>query len=146
MPTSLDAFSTLDLTLISTVATLSLLCGGLALRLQRDNPRAATDLEETPLADQQALPRESSSDYNNNLKEVQEHLKACQAEYRQLQQQLQEAQKTRETTLLQLHQVQDELEHYFLLSREQKSLLEIHETQQKRVLKFLSVAFQGQAH
>ena len=42
-----------------------------------------------------------------------------------------------ELTSLQLHQVQEELEHYFLLSREQESLILSHESQQKRVEKLL---------
>jgi len=38
-----------------------------------------------------------------------------------------EAREEAELTLLQLHQVQEELEHYFLLSRRQQELLESHE-------------------
>ena len=55
---------------------------------------------------------------------------------------LKEAREEAELTLLQLHQVQEELEHYFLLSREQSSLLDAHAEQQKRVQKLLKVALQ----
>ena len=43
-----------------------------------------------------------------------------------------------ELTLLQLHQVQEELEHYFLQSRGKDDLLEKHIIQQKRMKKLIS--------
>jgi hypothetical protein len=44
------------------------------------------------------------------------------------------AQEEAELTLLQLHQVQEELEHYFLLSRQQVRLLERHRHAAQRSL------------
>ena len=49
------------------------------------------------------------------------------AAWRELQQSGTDAQEESELTLLQLHQVQEELEHYFLLSRAQKDLLGQHQ-------------------
>ena len=48
--------------------------------------------------------------------------------------------KEAELMLLQLQQVQEELEHYFLLSKEQASLLDAHADQQKRFEKLLNKA------
>jgi hypothetical protein len=41
-----------------------------------------------------------------------------------LAEQVKDAQEEAELTLVQLHQVQEELEHYFLLSRDQQSMIE----------------------
>ena len=43
--------------------------------------------------------------------------------------------------LLQLHQIQEELEYYFNLSRYQRDLLVSHEKQQKRAEKLLASSF-----
>ena len=124
MPTNLDALTTLDLTLIAAVAILSLVSGGLALRLQGDPQSSKTD-------DKQNL--------SSRLSELQEQLKAAQAETK-------DAREEAELTLLQLHQVQEELEHYFLLSREQNALLDGHAHQQKRVQKLLHTVLSAQTH
>ena len=124
MPTSLDALTTLDLALIAAVAILSLVSGGLALRLQTSP---------------QASPPDDSQDQNGTQNELQEQLKAAQAETK-------DAREEAELTLLQLHQVQEELEHYFLLSREQNALLDGHAHQQKRVQKLLHTVFSAQTH
>ena len=92
MPTSLDALTTLDLALIAAVAILSLVSGGLALRLQTSP---------------QASPPDDSQDQNGTQNELQEQLKAAQAETK-------DAREEAELTLLQLHQVQEELEQIFL--------------------------------
>ena len=107
MPTSLDALTTLDLTLIAAVAILSLVSGGLALRLK---------------ASPQALPQEDSQYQSDTLKALQEQLKAAQAETK-------DAREEAELTLLQLHQVQEELEHYFLDSRSKDELLQQYNQQ-----------------
>ena len=124
MPTSLDALTTLDLALIAAVAILSLVSGGLALRLQTSP---------------QASPPDDSQDQNGTQNELQEQLKAAQAETK-------DAREEAELTLLQLHQVQEELEHYFLLSREQNALLDGHAHQQKRVQKLLHTVLSAQTH
>ena len=138
MPNSLDALTTLDLALIAAVAILSLVSGGLALRLQTSP---------------QASPPDDSQDQNGTQNELQQQLKAAQAESQQSQQQLKAAQaetkdarEEAELTLLQLHQVQEELEHYFLLSREQNALLDGHAHQQKRVQKLLHTVLSAQTH
>ena len=160
MPTSLDALTTLDLALIAAIAILSLVSGGLALRLQTSP---------------QASPPDDSQDQNGTQNELQEQLKAAQAESQQSQQQLKAAQaetkdareeaeltllqlhqvqeelqqnaaslaekesaakdssEEAELTLLQLHQVQEELEHYFLQSRGKDDLLSKHRIQQERM-------------
>ena len=107
MPTSLDALTTLDLALIAAVAILSLVSGGLALRLQGDPQSSKTD-------DKQNL--------SSRLSELQEQLKAAQAETK-------DAREEAELTLLQLHQVQEELEHYFLDSRSKDELLQQYNQQ-----------------
>ena len=107
MPTSLDALTTLDLALIAAVAILSLVSGGLALRLQTSP---------------QASPPDDSQDQNGTLNELQEQLKAAQAETK-------DAREEAELTLLQLHQVQEELEHYFLDSRSKDELLQQYNQQ-----------------
>ena len=84
MPTNLDALSTLDLTLIAAVAILSLVSGGLALRLQRQPQSSKTD---------------DKPDLSSSLSELQEQLERAQAETK-------EAREEAELTLLQLHQVQ----------------------------------------
>ena len=124
MPTSLDALTTLDLALIAAVAILSLVSGGLAFRLQTSP---------------QASPPDDSQDQNGTQNELQEQLKAAQAETK-------DAREEAELTLLQLHQVQEELEHYFLLSREQNALLDGHAHQQKRVQKLLHTVLSAQTH
>ena len=124
MPTSLDALTTLDLALIAAIAILSLVSGGLALRLQTSP---------------QASPPDDSQDQNGTQNELQEQLKAAQAETK-------DAREEAELTLLQLHQVQEELEHYFLLSREQNALLDGHAHQQKRVQKLLHTVLSAQTH
>jgi len=53
---------------------------------------------------------------------------------------LKEARAEAELTLLQLQQVQEELEHYFLLSREQSAMLDAHTKLQKRAQKVLTLA------
>ena len=107
MPTSLDALTTLDLALIAAVAILSLVSGGLALRLQTSP---------------QASPPDDSQDQNGTQNELQQQLKAAQAETK-------EAREEAELTLLQLHQVQEELEHYFLDSRSKDELLQQYNQQ-----------------
>ena len=107
MPTSLDALTTLDLALIAAVAILSLVSGGLALRLQTSP---------------QASPPDDSQDQNGTQNELQEQLKAAQAETK-------DAREEAELTLLQLHQVQEELEHYFLDSRSKDELLQQYNQQ-----------------
>ena len=124
MPTSLDALTTLDLALIAAIAILSLVSGGLALRLQTSP---------------QASPPDDSQDQNGTQNELQKQLKAAQAETK-------DAREEAELTLLQLHQVQEELEHYFLLSREQNALLDGHAHQQKRVQKLLHTVLSAQTH
>ena len=121
MPTSLDALTTLDLTLIAAVAILSLVSGGLAFRLQGDPQTSKTD---------------DKPDLDSRLSELQEQLKAAQEEFQQSQQQLKSAQaetkdarEEAELTLLQLHQVQEELEHYFLDSRSKDELLQQYNQQ-----------------
>ena len=107
MPTSLDALTTLDLTLIAAVAILSLVSGGLALRLQGDPQSSKTD---------------DKPDLSSSLSELQEELERAQAETK-------EAREEAELTLLQLHQVQEELEHYFLDSRSKEELLQRYNQQ-----------------
>ena len=107
MPTSLDALTTLDLALIAAVAILSLVSGGLALRLQTSP---------------QASPPDDSQDQNGTQNELQQQLKAAQAETK-------DAREEAELTLLQLHQVQEELEHYFLDSRSKDELLQQYNQQ-----------------
>ena len=124
MPTSLDALSNLDWFLISLVGLLLLVCGGLALRLQQTDAISDGDAEDSATEGSSEAPSEQG-----------ESLQKAQAE-------LKEAREEAELTLLQLHQVQEELEHYFLLSREQSSLLDAHAEQQKRVQKLLKVALQ----
>ena len=107
MPTSLDALTTLDLALIAAVAILSLVSGGLALRLQTSP---------------QASPPDDSQDQNGTQNELQQQLKAAQAETK-------DTREEAELTLLQLHQVQEELEHYFLDSRSKDELLQQYNQQ-----------------
>ena len=128
MPVSLDALSTLDLALIASVALLSLVCGGLTLRLQQQGPQS----DASPLAD--TPEPKPDADLQNVLDEREEQLKTAQQDAK-------DAREEAELTLLQLHQVQEELEHYFLLSREQDSLLQTHAIQQKRVQKLLNKSF-----
>ena len=45
-----------------------------------------------------------------------------------------------ELTLLQLHQVQEELEHYFLQSRSKEDVLRKHQIQQQRMKRLMSTA------
>jgi chromosome segregation ATPase len=201
MPISLDALTTLDLALVAAVAILSLVSGGLALRLQA-SPQASPpddsqdhsdtlntlqqqlkdaqsetkdareeaeltllqlhqvqeELEQIFLADQ--AKQEQIKNFDAKLKDAQsqsqqsqQQLKNTQAESQKLQQQLKDAQsetkdarEEAELTLLQLHQVQEELEHYFLLSREQNALLDGHTDQQKRVQKLLNIVISAQTH
>ena len=56
---------------------------------------------------------------------------------------LSEAREEAELTLLQLHQVQEELEHYFLLSRGQNELLNQYDEQQLRVQQLLGRLITG---
>ena len=116
MPTSLDALTTLDLALIAAVAILSLVSGGLALRLQTSP---------------QASPPDDSQDQNGTQNELQEQLKAAQAETK-------DAREEAELTLLQLHQVQEELEHYFLDSRSKDELLQQYNQQTNDMKKLIS--------
>ena len=58
-----------------------------------------------------------------NIEQHQSERDALAAERDALSSQLQEAKEEAELTLLQLHQVQEELEHYFLVSRDQANLL-----------------------
>ena len=116
MPTSLDALTTLDLALIAAVAILSLVSGGLALRLQTSP---------------QASPPDDSQDQNGTQNELQQQLKAAQAETK-------DAREEAELTLLQLHQVQEELEHYFLDSRSKDELLQQYNQQTNDMKKLIS--------
>ena len=65
---------------------------------------------------------------------------AISAELSEAEQKLTEAQEEAELTLLQLHQVQEELEHYFLLSRDQTSQLERYDHLLRRSEGLLSTA------
>lgn len=124
MPTSLNDLSNLDWVLIACVGLLLFASGGLALRLQQTEAIADSDAESSVAEEfSKAPPKQDES------------LQTAQAD-------LKEAREEAELTLLQLHQVQEELEHYFLLSREQSSLLDAHAEQQKRVQKLLNVALQ----
>ena len=109
MPTSLDALTTLDLTLIAAVAILSLVSGGLALRLQ---------------ASPQASPPEDSKDHSDTLNALQEQLKAAQAKSK-------DAKEEAELTLLQLHQVQEELEQIFLADQSKQKQINHFEAEVK---------------
>ncbi len=70
----------------------------------------------------------------------QQQLSEAQQQGTEAQQQLTEAREEAELTLLQLHQVQEELEHYFLLSRSQASQLERYDHLLRRSEGLLSVA------
>ena len=72
--------------------------------------------------------------------QLQERDQAHQQQLSEAQQQLTEAQEEAELTLLQLHQVQEELEHYFLLSRDQTSQLERYDHLLRRSEGLLSTA------
>lgn len=150
MPTSLDALSNLDRVLISVVGLLLLVCGGLALRLQQTDAIADSDEEaeltlrqlhqmqeelEQVFLQKQTLEKELNSAQQAISPEKTRQTATAEAD-------LKEAREEAELTLLQLHQVQEELEHYFLLSREQSSMLDAHAEQQKRVQRLLNVAFQ----
>ena len=116
MPTSLDALTTLDLALIAAVAILSLVSGVLAFRLQGDPQTSKTD---------------DKPDLGSRLSELQEQLKAAQAETK-------DAREEAELTMLQLHQVQEELEHYFLDSRSKEELLQQYNQQTNDMKKLIS--------
>lgn len=60
------------------------------------------------------------------------------AEANKAQRELKDAREEAELTLLQLHQVQEELEHYFLLSRRQQQLLDSHEQLELRSERLLA--------
>ena len=115
MSTSLDALTTLDLALIAAVAILSLVSGVLAFRLQGDPQTSKTD---------------DKPDLGSRLSELQEQLKAAQAETK-------DAREEAELTLLQLHQVQEELEHYFLDSRSKEELLQQYNQQTNDMKKLI---------
>ena len=115
MPTSLDALTTLDLALIAAVAILSLVSGVLAFRLQGDPQTSKTD---------------DKPDLGSRLSELQEQLKAAQAETK-------DAREEAELTMLQLHQVQEELEHYFLDSRSKEELLQQYNQQTNDMKKLI---------
>jgi len=70
------------------------------------------------------------------VQELEQQLHARDAE-------LSEAREEAELTLLQLHQVQEELEHYFLLSRGQNELLNQYDEQQLRVQQLLGRLITG---
>ena len=116
MPTSLDALTTLDLALIAAVAILSLVSGVLAFRLQGDPQTSKTD---------------DKPDLGSRLSELQEQLKAAQAETK-------DAREEAELTMLQLHQVHEELEHYFLDSRSKEELLQQYNQQTNDMKKLIS--------
>ncbi|QEY32395.1 hypothetical protein EVJ50_09395 [Synechococcus sp. RSCCF101] len=71
--------------------------------------------------------------WNNERQLLQQQLQAAETATR-------DAREEAELTLLQLHQVQEELEHYFLLGREQTALLSAHEHQQRRVRQLIKAA------
>ena len=56
---------------------------------------------------------------------------------------LAECEKEVELATMQLHQAQEELEYYFLLSRRQSKLLESSAALQKKTLELLAAATQG---
>jgi len=110
MPVSLDALSTLDLALIASVALLSLVCGGLTLRLQQQGPPS----DASPLAD--TPEPEPDADLKNVLDEREAQLKTAQQDAK-------DAREEAELTLLQLHQVQEELEQIFLADQSKEKQL-----------------------
>ena len=136
---SLDAVSTMDLALITCAALLSLMCGALAFRLKQVQQDELSDHRKTPEADENTKQQHYGVDLKDELKKLKDQLRTSQA-------QTQEAREEAELTLLQLHQVQEELEYYFLLSREQSTLLDTHANHQKRVQKLLKTSYKRKIH
>ena len=153
MPVSQGALTTLDLALIASVALLCLVCGSLALRLHQ----VQEELESVFLADQakqkqlEELKQQVSAkgaELETERKERAagaERLKALEGELAGVKgerdaqaKEKEEAQEEAELTLLQLYQVQEELEHYFLQSRTQDDLLRQHQEQSSEFKSIIS--------
>lgn len=120
------SFSNLELGLMVVVLLLCLVCGGLWLRqltLQR-LLAAETSVVVEAVEEQRALAAEAIPG-PADLKAMGEQLETLERERDDLREEA-------ELILLQLHQVQEELEHYFLLSRSQQELLERFQSQLKR--------------
>ena len=100
------ALTNVDLVLMAATGLSWMVAGGVALRTRSAPTDEATDAAEQPL--------EQASEPEPQL---QERLTQLQAE-------ADDAREEAELILLQLHQVQEELEHYFLLSRDLEAQLE----------------------
>jgi hypothetical protein len=100
------ALSNVDLVLMAATGLSWMVAGGVALRTGSARPGETADAAEQPL--------EQAPEPDPQL---QERLTQLQAE-------ADDAREEAELTLLQLHQVQEELEHYFLLSRDLEAQLE----------------------
>jgi chromosome segregation ATPase len=100
------ALTNVDLVLMAATGLSWMVAGGVALRTRSAPTDEATDAAEQPL--------EQASEPDPQL---QERLTQLQAE-------ADDAREEAELILLQLHQVQEELEHYFLLSRDLEAQLE----------------------
>jgi type II secretory pathway pseudopilin PulG len=142
MPTSLDALTTLDLTLIAAIAILSLVSGGLALRLQGDREKAQVELKEVQEEAEQTLLQ--LHQLQEELKQIgladqskQEQIKTLDYKLKAAQTEAKAAKEEAELTLLQLHQVQEELEYYFLNSRAKSDMLQQHNQQANDVIKLI---------
>ena len=97
----------------------SLVLGGWLSRERSDDKETSG----TQVVNEDATPSpEASSDGTNELSQLRQQLEARDSE-------LKDAREEAELTLLQLHQVQEELEHYFLECRAQADLLRQHQTQ-----------------
>jgi hypothetical protein len=78
-----------------------------------------------------------ASDRGAELERLQVQIQGVTTELEEQRRQRQESQEEAELTLLQLHQVQEELEHYFLLSRQQSGLLARHRQMHQRGVQLL---------
>lgn len=109
------ALSNVDFVLMAATGLSWMVAGGVALRTGSARPGETAGAAEQPLEQApEPAPLEQASEPDPQLQE----------RLTQLQAQADDAREEAELTLLQLHQVQEELEHYFLLSRDLEAQLE----------------------
>ena len=74
------------------------------------------------------------------VEELKKQLKQVSASLTEKEMEAKDASEEAELTLLQLHQVQEELEHYFRSSRAKEELVQKHQAQQQRMKELMSKA------
>ena len=122
MPLSLQNVSTLDLSLLSALALLSLVCIGLVLRLQEVPKEEDVKHKEMTSGDGEPSLLQINTELNAKFVKVKSELQEAEAKTK-------ESQEETELLLLQLQQMQEELEQIFLA--DQSKMEQINELEKR---------------